>query len=136
MRLVLDTNVVVSGLIWDGPPRRLIDLVASGDVALFSSTVLLEEFAGVLERRKFAASSAARDLTATFLAQRYAAVTTFVFPASADRLVPIKICLFTRRLPSTGKYSPRSLPRPRLCGNRSVVHAASTDRLIIDHNTS
>ena len=88
MRLVLDTNVVVSGLIWDGPPRRLIDLAASGDVTLFSSTVLLEELAGVLERRKFAASLATRDLTATFLTQRYGAVTTLVFPSSADRMVP------------------------------------------------
>lgn len=38
MRFVLDTNVVVSGLTWDGPPRRPIDLAASGAVALFSST--------------------------------------------------------------------------------------------------
>lgn len=88
MRLVLDTNVVVSGLIWDGPPRRLIDLAASGDVALFSSTVLLEELTGVLERRKFAASLASRDLTATFLTQRYGAITTLVFPPKADRMVP------------------------------------------------
>ena len=88
MRLVLDTNVVVSGLIWNGPPRRLLDLAASGDIALFSSTVLLEELAGVLERRKFAASLASRGLTATFLTQRYGAVTTLVFPARADRTVP------------------------------------------------
>lgn len=53
MRLVLDTNVVVSGLIWDGPPKRLLDLAVRGDIALFSSTVLLDELAGVLERRKF-----------------------------------------------------------------------------------
>ena len=88
MRLVLDTNVVLSGLIWNGPPRRLLDLAASGDIALFSSTVLLEELAGVLERRKFAASLASRGLTATFLTQRYGAVTTLVFPARADRAVP------------------------------------------------
>ena len=88
MRLVLDTNVVVSGLIWNAPPRRLLDLAASGDIALFSSTVLLEELAGVLERRKFAASLASRGLTATFLTQRYGAVTTLVFPARADRTVP------------------------------------------------
>ena len=48
MRLVLDTNVVVSGLLWDGPPRRLLDLAVRGDIALFSSTVLLDELAGVL----------------------------------------------------------------------------------------
>ena len=55
MRLVLDTNVVVSGLFWGGPPRRLLDLAREGRVVLFSSGVLLDELAGVLERDKFAA---------------------------------------------------------------------------------
>ena len=41
-----------------------------------------------MERRKFAASLASRGLTATFLTQRYGAVTTLVFPARADRAVP------------------------------------------------
>ena len=40
MRLVLDTNVVVSGLIWSGPPRTLLDLARRGRVVLFSSGVL------------------------------------------------------------------------------------------------
>jgi len=25
LRLVLDTNIVVAGLLWNGPPRRLIE---------------------------------------------------------------------------------------------------------------
>ena len=29
-RLVLDTNVVVSGLLWNGPSRRLLDLARLG----------------------------------------------------------------------------------------------------------
>ena len=88
MRLVLDTNVVVSGLLWGGPPKRLLDLAVSGDVALFSSTALLDELAGVLERRKFVAVLASRDVTAAFLTQRYGAVTTLVMPARVDRTVP------------------------------------------------
>ena len=88
MRLVLDTNIVVSGLIWSGPPRRLLDLAVRGDIALFSSTVLLDELAGVLERRKFAALLASRDVTAAFLTQRYGAVITLVIPARLDRTVP------------------------------------------------
>ena len=50
MRLVLDTNVVVSGLIWRGPPRQLLALGRSGRVALFSSAVLLDELIDVLKR--------------------------------------------------------------------------------------
>jgi len=88
VRLVLDTNVVVSGLIWGGPPKRLLDLAVSGDVALFSSTALLDELAGVLERRKFVAVLASRDVTVAFLTQRYGAVTTLVAPARVSRTVP------------------------------------------------
>ena len=88
VRLVLDTNVVVSALIWDGQPERLIDLAVSGDVALFSSAELLDELAGVLERGKFVAPLASRDLTPAFLTGRYGAVTTLVLPAPLDRVVP------------------------------------------------
>ena len=88
MRLVLDTNVVVSGLLWDGPPKRLLDLAVRSDIALFSSTVLLHELAGVLERRKFVALLASHDVTAAYLTQRYGALTTLVVPARVDRTVP------------------------------------------------
>ena len=48
LRLTLDTNVVVAGLSWYGPPRRLIELVIDGvAVELFSGRVLLvEQLAG------------------------------------------------------------------------------------------
>ena len=88
MRLVLDTNVVVSALIWGGPPERLLELAVSGEVALFSSAVLLDELAGVLERGKFIAALASRAVTPAFLTQRYGAVATVVGPLPVDRAVP------------------------------------------------
>jgi putative PIN family toxin of toxin-antitoxin system len=42
MRLVLDTNIVLSGLLWDGPPARLIDAALSQEVELFTSKPLIE----------------------------------------------------------------------------------------------
>ena len=33
LRLVLDTNVVVAGLLWCGPSRRLIELAIDGEAA-------------------------------------------------------------------------------------------------------
>ena len=41
MRLVLDTNVVISGLLWGGLPRQLLELGRDGQVELFTSSVLL-----------------------------------------------------------------------------------------------
>lgn len=54
MRLVLDTNVVLSALLWHGTPHDLISAaVRKEDTTLFSSRDLVRELAGVLQRRKF-----------------------------------------------------------------------------------
>jgi predicted nucleic acid-binding protein len=36
MRLVLDTNIVVSGLLWSGVPAQLIDAARAEEVAVSS----------------------------------------------------------------------------------------------------
>jgi putative PIN family toxin of toxin-antitoxin system len=55
VRLVIDTNVMLSGLLWHGTPHRLIEQAHRGAVSLVSSPALLEELAEVLAREKFAA---------------------------------------------------------------------------------
>jgi putative PIN family toxin of toxin-antitoxin system len=51
VRIVLDTNVVLSALLWRGTPYRLFAAVRQREqVQLFTSTVLLEELAEVLIR--------------------------------------------------------------------------------------
>jgi len=48
MRIVLDTNVVMSALLWRGTPYRLLAAIRQRPSAqLFSSTALLEELADV-----------------------------------------------------------------------------------------
>ena len=63
MRLVLDTNVALSGLLWGGTPGRLIDAAEAGRVELVSSTALLAELQGVLAREKFVKQFTQRKLT-------------------------------------------------------------------------
>jgi putative PIN family toxin of toxin-antitoxin system len=53
MRVVADTNTVVSGLLWSGRPRALIDAARSQAIALLTSPTLLEELTTVLARAKF-----------------------------------------------------------------------------------
>ncbi len=43
--MVLDTNVVVSALLWNGAPRRLLRAAAVAGVELFTSDPLLAELA-------------------------------------------------------------------------------------------
>jgi len=51
-RIVCDTNVIVSGLLWNGTPRRLLESVETGKISLFTSRILLEELDRVLRYRK------------------------------------------------------------------------------------
>lgn len=54
MKIVLDTNVVISGFLSrGGPPATVIDLWVEGRIAVVVSQPLIEEYLGVLARPKF-----------------------------------------------------------------------------------
>jgi uncharacterized protein len=53
VRAIIDTNVLVSGLLWHGNPHALIAHVRAGTVTLISSPALLAELTEVLARPKF-----------------------------------------------------------------------------------
>ncbi len=55
MRAVIDTNVLLSGLLWRGAPHALVEHVRTGTLALVSSPALLTELETVIRRPKFAA---------------------------------------------------------------------------------
>jgi putative PIN family toxin of toxin-antitoxin system len=80
LRLVLDTNTVLSGLIWRGPPGMLIDAARDGRILLFSSVPLLAELQGVLERDKFAGVIAKRGVSVSDLLDGYVAMVEIVRP--------------------------------------------------------
>jgi putative PIN family toxin of toxin-antitoxin system len=52
MRIVLDTNVIVSGFLFGGPPTDVLLKASAGHVALFSSEPLLDELRDTLCKRK------------------------------------------------------------------------------------
>jgi putative PIN family toxin of toxin-antitoxin system len=53
VRIVIDTNVLVSGLLWHGAPHALIERVRDGTLSLITSPALLGELAEVVARPKF-----------------------------------------------------------------------------------
>ena len=87
LRLVLDTNIVVAGLLWNGPPRRLLEAAIAGEVELFSSAVLLDELAHTLGYAKFAARIEAFGTSIAGLVAQYTALVSLVAPASVPRIV-------------------------------------------------
>jgi putative PIN family toxin of toxin-antitoxin system len=82
VRLVLDTNTALSGLLWGGTPGRLIDAAQATRVELLSSAALLAELQGVLMREKFVGQLARRGLSVADVFDGYAALVTLVTPAA------------------------------------------------------
>jgi putative PIN family toxin of toxin-antitoxin system len=88
LRLVLDTNIVVAGLLWNGPPRRLIEWAIDGTaVELFSSPVLLHELARTLGYSKFAGRTQAFATSIEALVAQYTMLVSLVTPVSLPRVV-------------------------------------------------
>lgn len=52
-RVVLDTNVVISAVLFGGHPRRVIESLLNGRTQGFVSLATLDEIRDVLRRRKF-----------------------------------------------------------------------------------
>ena len=82
MRLVLDTNVVVAGLLWHGLPRQLLEYAIEEVVTLYSSQILLDELVHTLQYPKFAKRLTAFNTTAHALNAHYAALVKLIIPAA------------------------------------------------------
>lgn len=88
MRLVLDTNVVVSALVWGGVPYRLIEAAAAGDIELVTSPALLAELRDVLGREHLASRLAQQRSNVEQALALYAELAISVSPLDTPRVVP------------------------------------------------
>lgn len=87
LRLSLDTNIVVAGFLWSGPPRRLLEAAIAEEVQLFSSAVLLDELAHTLAYSKFDKRIESFGTSIAALVAQYTALVSLVAPASVPRVV-------------------------------------------------
>jgi putative PIN family toxin of toxin-antitoxin system len=55
--VVLDTNVLVSAVVFGGPPREILNMIVAGAVNCSLSLPILDELQNVLQRPKFGLSS-------------------------------------------------------------------------------
>lgn len=90
MRLVLDTNIVVSTLLWRGAPYRLLGLIRDRreTVTLFTSAPLLAELADVLARPTVARQLAVIQRSAAQLLADYADAAEIVQAVPIPRVAP------------------------------------------------
>jgi uncharacterized protein len=89
MRLVLDTNVVVSAILWQGVPGRLLEMAGEKQVRLFTSRALLDELADVLNRKKLAKRVEATGLTVAQIMENYRKTTTLAAARSLPKPISI-----------------------------------------------
>ncbi|MFO1469020.1 MAG: putative toxin-antitoxin system toxin component, PIN family [Steroidobacteraceae bacterium] len=82
MRIVADTNTVLSGLLWQGsgPPRQIINRARAGAITLHTSLVLLAELAEVIARSKFTRRIQNANLSAASLVADYQRLAVLVDP--------------------------------------------------------
>lgn len=87
LRLVIDTNVVVSGLLWAGHPRRLLELALADKITLYSSPALVDELSQTLHYAKLSKRIVAMQTTAQALVAQYSAIATLVLPEQVPRVI-------------------------------------------------
>lgn len=81
MRLVVDTNTLVSGSLWQGPPARLISAALAGRGLIFLSLPILLELRETLQHPKFAERLAGQAQTAESLTEQFRAACQETSPA-------------------------------------------------------
>lgn len=85
MRVVTDTNVVVSAVLWGGIPRRLLETAHHGQIRLYTSRVLIDELERVLTRDKFASLLRQSRFSPAYLISRYSKLAQIIAVTPIDR---------------------------------------------------
>lgn len=89
MRIVLDTNVVLSALLWRGTPYLLLDAIRQQpNIQLCSSAALLEELADVLTRPSASKRLTIIGKTAREVLADYVETIDLAEPVAVPRVVP------------------------------------------------
>ena len=81
MRAVLDTNTVVSALLWCGAPNGLLAAATAERIELYTSAALVAELTNVLGRAKFAPRLARANRTVATLIAQYTGLAETIMAA-------------------------------------------------------
>lgn len=87
MRIVVDTNLLVSGFISQGTPRRLLDAARAGAFELCTSETLLAELLDVLQRAHIAPRLQRAGLEPVAIVAELRRMALLVAPQTVPRVV-------------------------------------------------
>lgn len=84
MKIVLDTNVLISGLFWsNGPPRTLLEMWLAGRISVLASQEIINEYRAIVQRL-----SKKRNVDVTRLLERLLMLVDYVMVSP----LPIQVC--------------------------------------------
>jgi putative PIN family toxin of toxin-antitoxin system len=83
MTVVIDTNVVLSAILFGGKPKQVLEMALSGSIQLVISESLVIELQGVLQRPKFELSA---QLVQTIVSE-YASIACWIEPSEHFKVV-------------------------------------------------
>jgi putative PIN family toxin of toxin-antitoxin system len=81
VRVVADTNIIVSGSLWAGIPRQILEGARAGSFQLLTTDALLTELSTVLAREKFRARLGRAGVTVEAVVLALANLAEVVTPA-------------------------------------------------------
>jgi len=84
MKVVFDTNVIISALGWEGSPRMCLDMARDGRVHGYTCLEILDEVAEVLERKLSIPASTAVEVVEDLLGFLRVVPTTGALSAVED----------------------------------------------------
>jgi len=86
-KVVLDTNTLISGILWDGNEARVIEEAENNKVQVFISQKLLQELEGVLKREKFTRKLEGKESTVEQAVAKIALIATLIEPAKKINII-------------------------------------------------
>lgn len=85
LRIVADTSIVVSALLWRGTPHHLFAAIETEEISFYSSRALVDELADVLARRKLGRAVKASGESVSTLVAEYEGLVQLVEPHALRR---------------------------------------------------
>lgn len=88
VRVVLDVNVCISGLLWTGTPNRLIRAAETGDFTPVMTPAIIEEVRDALARPRFAARITALSTSVGELIESLLSVVEVIQETRVEAVIP------------------------------------------------
>lgn len=81
IKVVLDVNVFISGLLWEGIPHKILKLSEKGYLTLITTFSIIDETAEVLSRPKFSARISSINTSVTELIESLLNLVELIVPS-------------------------------------------------------